>query len=52
MDIIVGLSKFEECGSIMVVVDMFNKCTTFILISTNYQVDEVTHLSHKHIVKL
>ena len=50
MDLIIGLPKSEDNGSIIVVVDRFSKYTTFIAAPTDCTV-ETTRLFLKHIVK-
>ena len=52
MDFITSLPKFEGCESIMVVVDRYSKCTTFIAAPVDCKVDEAAHLFVKQIVKL
>ena len=46
MDLITSLSKFDGCGSIMVIVDCYSKYTTFIAALANCKVDEATPLSN------
>ena len=52
MDFIVALPKSEGYGSIMVVVDRFNKYATFIPAPTDCKVDEAARLFFKNVVKL
>ena len=52
IDIISALPKFEECGSIMVLIDCYSKYATFIIVPTNCKVDKVACLFIKHVVKL
>ncbi|KAH9722467.1 Endonuclease [Citrus sinensis] len=52
MDFITSLPKSEGCGSIMVVVDRYNKYATFIAAPVDCKADEAARLFVKHIVKL
>lgn len=47
-----ALHKSKGFGSIMVVVDRFNKYATFIPCSANVKVNEVARLFFKNVVKL
>ncbi|RVW86086.1 Transposon Ty3-I Gag-Pol polyprotein [Vitis vinifera] len=51
MDFIIGLSKSEDSGSIIVVVDRFSKYATFIAAPTDSTAEETTRLFLKHVVK-
>lgn len=50
--IFLTLPKFEGWGSIMVVVECYSKCATFIASPIDCKVDKATRLFIKHIVKL
>ncbi|KAH9753009.1 Endonuclease [Citrus sinensis] len=52
MDFITSLPKSEGCGSIMVVVDRYNKYATFIAVPIDCKADEASRLFVKHIMKL
>lgn len=52
MDFITALPKFEGCGSIMVIVDRYNKYATFIAAPPDCKADEAACLFIKHVVKL
>ena len=52
MDFITSLPKSKGCGSIMVVVDRYSKCATFITAPADCKADKAARLFIKHIVKL
>ena len=52
MDFITLLPKSEKCGNIMVVVDRYNKYTTFIAAPADCKADEAARLFVKHAMKL
>ena len=51
MDFIIGLPKFEEHGSIIVVVDRFSKYATFIAAPKDCTAEETARLFLKNVVK-
>lgn len=52
MDYIMALPKSEGCRNIMVIVDRFNKYTTFVTALADYETHKTINLFIKHIVKL
>ncbi|XP_034695628.1 uncharacterized protein LOC117921777 [Vitis riparia] len=51
MDFIIGLSKSEDNGSIIVIMDRFSKYVTFIAAPIDCTAEETTRLFLKHVVK-
>lgn len=45
MDFIINLPKFEGCWTLMVVVDWFSKCTTFVPAMKDYPAEEPVRLA-------
>lgn len=51
MDFIVGFSKVDGCGNIMVRVDRFSKYEVFILVTKKFTIEDEARLIFRRVVK-